>query len=366
VIAVALIDGDTNGFWSAVANLVTVEEKMCDIWSVLCRLTPQTLPPEVAGCIAGAFARTGMPLSPPFALRRANAIEHKSIDDGQEAGENQAFMDERADPPLYIAVRFSPSMAHALLDLPSECGLDVNTCIGDSLSFDYDPGPAIGATNYTNYDCASLFDRLLRRTDRSVISAGCVYVDQNCVTQFHRASTHVLVATVLRSRFPVAAHGLLLRVKLFVDMAQSDGGGTDLTGGVTRRGAAVTNNMEANDDAQVYGPTPHELWPRGQFRGALDLADRLCHWWSSPLLHQSLSTNCKENAATILAQLAAVRNYLLDGMRRIRAYRLGLVPATSRILRNGQLCERGLCTLVLSYVLVPLHDESQLQDPLLD
>jgi hypothetical protein len=355
VIATALIDGNSDMFWSSVVALDTKDQEICDIWSAVCRKTPEPFQPDVAACIAGAFVRAGMPLSPPFAPRHAEWIKENKTDEKEQDGD-RAFMDKRVDPPFFTAVRFAPSMAHAMLDLPLECGLDVNTPISDPLSFEADSGPAIGATNYSEHDCTTLFDRLLLRTDRSVVSAGSVYVNQSCIAQYYKASTHVLVRAILRSQFPVGGHALFLRVRLFVDGAHSDGGGTDLTGGIANRAVVLTEDLDA------YGPTPQQMWPGGQFHGATFLADTIWRWWS----RTPQNGVREEELAAVLARLVLVRNYLVTGMRRIKAYRQHLLPATAKPLFDGNIRERGLYTLVLSYVIVPLHDESQLANPLLD
>jgi hypothetical protein len=365
-------------------------EDVIGLWGVLCALRPVPfLDRETAGCLVHAFVRAGMSLCPNSFRHVASAPSMSTseelhtnppgsdadystrstlaVDPSASAYAQPHTRPSESDPvystrsPLAVAVERHAGLALALLDLPPHCGLDVNAG-----SFERSAGnPTIwnaGVRYGVEFDdppirridpdliCApALFERLLRRTDRATVSRGTVCVDLGC-EQFKRPNSHVLIRNILwcGAYEHHDCNGELNCIRVFIEQAEPDGSGTDLTGGVASRGTLKSASLH-------IGPILSVLWPDGKFRGALALMESLWNWW--------------EGRRHPRMRLESIRVPLILALRRIKTYRAALQPAMATPLGSGDLHSHafsGLYLLIASYVLVPLHDESQLSHPLLD
>lgn len=326
-IAAALIDGQPDAFWSAIAAEGGKSENLCDLWSRVCGSFAKwnmrgVHSRSIAACLVAGFVRTGLPL---YAVFETTTIP------------------VTVPATLSVAVMTSPHLAHALLDLPLECGLDVNSSANGC-------APAIGYTNSDSFQSPELFARLLNRTDRSFVSEGVVNIDCGR-RQIARATTHVLVSNIFLCTH-ITRYWRRMATQLaliFIAHAQPDGSGTDLTGGIAQPSAfGMAVGMENEE------PTLNQLWPESKFRGPLVLIDSLRDWWCTQ----------EPRGRHMLAHLDPVRTHLVDALRRVRAYRDSLFACVSKPLCTAAMHSRELHFLVTSYVLVPLHDETQLQHPL--
>jgi hypothetical protein len=258
--------------------------------------------------------------------------------------------------PLCAAVWWCPSFADALMELGPRFGLDVSWINRVELVNKADDGAAaIGFTNLsfaTDAGAAKLFEQLLLRTDRNVVTGGHVYIDRGC-EQSVCPTTHILIANILRCHYYWSniAQGSKDQAQRFIAHALRDGGGADLTGGVPHTSVHLSQCL-----------SPHllhiaEIWPQGTFGGALVLLDTLCKWWdASTQRSKSLSSR---------PPLLEIRQDMVAALRRIRDYRAAIQPALAVPLDAGNIHARDLGLLIVTYVLVPLHDETQLNHPLL-
>jgi hypothetical protein len=370
--ALVSADGKPEDFWKAVGDVFVGEIELRDLWAEVCRLRYDRKrrinasyaweDSRVAACVVASFVRVGLALSLPFERGAADRHQYRP----------------NMKSPLCLAVAHSPALAHALLDLPTEYGLDVNAID--------DGAPAIGHTNpgvSRSSSFPTLFGRLLDRTDRAVVTAGIVDVDSDGVLLTTDAATHVLVSNILRCNFDFYSADLpdesqkrwvlwveraQAMARLFIARAQSDGGGTDLTAGVPHCGRPTKRHRAAHDplrDEQKIPPSDRVsfLWPNSQFRGALVLVDRLCQFWTSQE-PRSRSTSM------LIQRLEPIRSEIIAALARIRAYREGIQTAIVLQLVSGNIplgiCARDLAALIAVHLVVPLYDESQLLHPLLD
>jgi hypothetical protein len=359
-LASALIDGTLQeDFIAAMATVGCSKIQLCDLWWSVCIkfgsrvLNPDDPPPveryksaiepaelsPVAPCVVAAFLRAGMPLNSPFQ---------------QPLGAPR--WGHFSEWPLSTAVRFSAPLSLALLDLPVECGLTLNAT--DSKGNNSSRAPAIGYTNGNSAVSVRLFDGLLHRTDRSVISDGLVYVDRGA-DQYYLPHTHVLVSLVLQCAAglpPLLPHpDVMEMLQVFIAHAQDDGDGTDLTGGTAWR---------EKEWKQVHS-MPLDMWPDGEFRGALVLADTGYRHNTQYALNNHITDTHLSWIRKAAARFERARALLLVAMRRIRTYRRSLLAQLSPLLTAGNIGMRDLHAAVVTYVLVPLHNESQLDHPLL-
>jgi hypothetical protein len=322
--AADMLDGR---FWCTLENAALC---MRDCWRMLChswegwgRFAEHEQASEA--CIVYGFVRAGMTLRAPLAP--ADAASFVS--------------------PLLIAVAKDPTfLAKALLDLPPAFGLDINF-VGPATASGV-AGSALGCTNSATFRSPELYGLLLMRTDREIVSGGLVHVDRGG-DQMYRADTHVLISNIFLCTNKSAQWGIMGAdmAHLFIAAAQTDGGGTDLTAGVAASGAREGDHTEIR-----FEPHVRELWPDGQFGGALVLVDLLWRWY----------TGKEKDGHDLLRRIESVRDSLILAMRRIRAYRRMFYPTIARPLSA---CARDLHKLVAAYALVPLCNEAQLDNPLL-
>jgi hypothetical protein len=357
LVARAIIDGDAATFQMTVPSGAKPIE-LCELWATVCQRF-WTDPIHEAGLVfdsslaaarlVAGFVRVGLPMRAPF--QRPDTIAAST-------------------PPLCTAVRYSPDIALALLNLPDGCGLDVsavNPILG------YDLGPALGHTNSPRNPMGrgshdiELFDRLLHRTERSVVSSASVYVQRDC-SQYDLQNVHVLVSNILRCSYCASrileifgtSRGLEMS-RVFISHAQPDGSGTDLTGGTPRQETTPWWNI----DGEVGMPPASILWPNGKFEGSLALADTLHRWWSQVRTRFRRLIRTREPVSAIVDAYQTIRSLLMTALRRIRNYRHFVKPMVADRLHTAGIYVRGVTDLVAAYVLVPLHDESQLLHPLL-
>jgi hypothetical protein len=236
-----------------------------------------------------------------------------------------------------------------MLDLPIECGLDVNWTVADPRY-----GPAIGYTNIGGDVVPAMFAALLNRTDRSLVSGATVLLDRGC-EQHVLPSCHVLISNILlcgsgNRLYEEPAASSVRLARLFIASANPDGSGTDLTGGMPRF-EGVTD-----DRVSRQGPWPHELWPDRVFGGALALVDRLCQWWSK---------KAETDGALALARLELIKTFLVPALRAVRTYRSAIRPTLAEPMMTAGIHTGELHELIASYLVVPLCDPSQLKHPLL-
>jgi hypothetical protein len=290
---------------------------------------------SVARCIVDAFLRIGMPLRSPFHIRKdVSAAAHRFV-----------------PPPLCSATHWCPTLAHALLDLPPRYQLDVSFTTGG-----IGPVTAIGYASENTPNprpyadkSSGLFERLLCRTDRAVVSSGLVFVERG-YEQYNNVNNHVFISAILRCL--AHAHGKKIGVemaRIFIANALPDGDGADLTGGVATPGGY--------NDLPMSTPSVQTLWPDFKYRGPLPLLDDINRW---------AKTGAEVGADKLIAGLAPVRNDLIAALQRIRTYRIHLTPHVLVPLSAGNIRIRDLHSLVANYLFFPLHDESQLYHPSLD
>jgi hypothetical protein len=333
-VAGAMINGTAEAFQAAKRNdSDCAEVDLCELWEAVCIFRPRMTCARVAACIVAAFVRAGLPLRPPFPL-----VPSRDHNDANSNGLSSSFS------PLCMAAEDSPVLAMALLDLPLSCGLDVDYIDGNERLVVQ--SPAVAATNGNRLATPAMFRRLLERTDRSVVNAGSVYV--NCgLHQMYRWKTHVLISNIFRCLDAEEDNNGLAMARVFVAAALPDGDGTDLTGGVARR-----------DDCPENCHLLTRMFPNEQFRGALPLLDTLVQLVATDWIGK----RCRD---PILAQLLPLRKEIMASMSAIRLYRLSLGEILAAPLAAADIHATELHRLVASYVLVPLHDESQLNHSLL-
>jgi hypothetical protein len=383
--AEAFMHGKMDIFWARLAeidhNYTTWE--LCHIWARICALLCNSLTKSSAACITMAFVRAGMPLRPPFYKKRNTPNWRTPLEQS----------------PLCAAILFPPILAHALLDLPLECGLDLDdkpyaaTCTlqkveskcpsavpskgasdgasdgasegGESqpMEPEYERGPAIGQTNRPWRQTTTtalnkrwggpvrLFERLLLRTDRAVLNAGAVFLLDGCwqSTELH---THVLIGNIfniLRCGDLVGAqvHASMDCIRVFIANAHPDGSGTDLTGGQACR-------KELHYETLPGSPEPSDLFPNpnSKFAGALELVERLCAW----------SAKQPVKNMQVIVRLEFIRSELVAALRRIHTYRTQLQPTLAVPLLAARV-HAQMHAVIASYLIVPLYDESQLLHP---
>jgi hypothetical protein len=269
----------------------------------------------------------------------------------------------------------NPCLGHALLDLPAECGirLEQPTASGGFCA------EAICHIPRNSYMSRRLFARLIRRTNPVAVNGGLVYVKRGLEQQFnhetHTLVSHILLCTLRGCVWPQKG---LNNVLEFIATSQSDGSGSDPTGGVPSYLASPHPSAEYDqvDEANRIpsSPSASDLWPDSKFSGALPLVDNLRKWYSRPkaalrvrdglILVQDQSR--EKGHSEILTRLALIWRALLAALVRLRYYRRNLRTLVSLPLDAGNLHQNDLHRLVLAYTLIPLHDESHLLHPLLD
>jgi hypothetical protein len=336
--AAELMEGRPEPIWRAMkkscSSMIYTNLDLGDLWEVLCREPTAHSDPRIPTAVVSAFVRSGMPLGSPLPSDR----------DALSSYSGRA----RWCAPLHTAVKRNADLAHALLDLPRECGLDVN--IGAMGGGSVHIAPAIGYTNRNECTTEQLFERLLRRTARSVVNSGAVYVDRGC-EQHTDPSTHVLISNILiLNHIYYKTPPRVNLVDVFIAYADADGGGADLTGGVATDSAPYRPEVEQSVEAKM-------LWENRQFRGALVLVDTICQ------CHCRLGN---PDSITLFSRFSALRTVLIQALLRIRTYRRKLFPTLAHPMDAASIHLRDMHLLIAAYILVPLHDESQLQHPLLD
>lgn len=335
-IALAMVEGRPQRFWATLPMADIAD--LCDLWSDLCsRLEVRMVGSRLASCLVAAFVRAGLPLCGPLPPHRATVAAR-----------------EPRRAPLCVAVFRCQAVAHALLELPPVCGLDVNLCEAENC------GPALGYANFAGprHISERLFLRLLRRTDRSVVNAGAVHVDRG-FEQYADSSTHVLISGIFRSYFYPHAPRSANFARLFISVAEADGDGVDLTA------SSTTPPGQGTQDAppSTWDHTPLEqLWPDGKFRGALVLVDTLCRWFAT---QDVAAQPVPKNMNALTGQFDQIRTELVAALRRIRHYRETIRPFVATPLTAAGIHAHELHLLLIRYLVVPLHDESQLYHPLI-
>jgi hypothetical protein len=146
---------------------------------------------------------------------------------------------------------------------------------------------------------------------------------------------------------------------VFIANADEDGGGADITGGVACAGAGPEEIESYTTQSLI--PEAKDLWPEGKFRGALVLLDTVCRWYGEKCLRFPTFVSKK-----IVRRMETMRTDMIAALRRIRAYRDALEPRLEEILGSGGIHTSELHRLAAQYILVPLHDESQLAHQLID
>jgi hypothetical protein len=330
-VAAAFVDSQPGTFRQALIDAKLGNLGLSQVWLRLALIRANRQPDsrKAAAYMVAAFLRIGEPFLPSFLDVISNMTS-----------------------PLLTGVLLSPILAHALLDLPLNCGLDVNAKLDDSI----ENGPAIGYIHLSNRLSPSLFERLLCRTDRAVVSCGAVFVERQAY-RLRQTADHVFVGSLLR--FTVCHDNNLELgqiLQLFIANAQPDGGGADLTGGISRPGSDPPDRPVWFSGPQPIDPTPTDLWPDGKFLGSLALVDKLYTWYMP---------QPTKMARNIADDLVPIRNNIIDALRRIRQYRKDLQPSVGSFLAAGGIYVHWLYGLIAQLVLVPLHDESQLKHPLI-
>jgi hypothetical protein len=342
-LASALMDGRMDVIKETCPNIDVGD--LCDLFSDLCfeirdplwgrhdsgRAADSMRLGIMAATLAAAFMRLRMPVC------------------SSELPEHHLRRDVR--PPLFSAVLWCPLLAHALLDMPVERGLDLGWTNNNGMA-------AIGVTNGDNQISQELFTLLLARTPRSVVSAGLVYPEEG-FQQYNRGTTHVLVSNILwcntqntKGREQALA---------CIAHAQPDGDGMDLTAG-----SSATCHIPADDDTSCIVPLrasmvplrAMRIFPDGKFHGALALVDTLYKWWSLPQIGCNLHPQ--------LLSFATIRAKMITAMRKTRHYRIQLLPTLGATIASAAIHSHELHSLITTYLIVPLHDESQLLHPLLE
>lgn len=290
--------------------------------------------PDVAACVVAAFVREGMP------LRDSDAV------------------DTRFRCPLAIALQSGAmEFAQALLDLPPRLAFDVN-------NFRPDRGPLIGLANCDYGISGEVFEVLLKRTDRSVVSSGCVLVDEG-EDQYTRKNVHILVSRILRCISIHIPSNVMPSLRRLIAHAEPDGDGFDLTGGIARRALAKTEEkLLRSRGGGVLRPGfklgGTILWPGFKFGGAIVLLENLCDHLSGFTM-----TIQAGDARILLARLAEIKEEMIRAMRRIRTHRRALRPTVAQLLGSAGITMPGLHQTLCCYALPSLVDESQLDHPLI-
>lgn len=357
-LAKSLINGLVTGrFTHALGMLDDAQRDLCDLWRDLCVWVENDFAgaPKfademecriranyqrayaVASCVAAACARAGLPLAPPFDLHPQGRLY-------------------RIDPigsPLCTAVKHGSVMVNALLDLPLSCGVNVSAPNGGA-----GDGPALGYTNFDPRVTPELFRRLLSRTERAAVSGGVVYVEQGRA-QCRYSNVHVLISNILLCTYDGHFWPSIgfQRVNILIASAHPDGNGTDLTAGSAIRGHS--GDFET-------GPTGLDLWPDGNFYGALELVNTLYRFHIRNSKQRALYHAAAAEATEAKGRLAIVQNNLIATLQLARHYRRSIQPLLANRLAAGGIHMPELHTLVAAYIIVPLAHESQLQHPLLD
>jgi hypothetical protein len=305
--------------------------RLCDLWKNVSidfrysesygEFTYSDEATNVAACVVSAFARAGMTFE-GVGLSRL------------------ALLNSR--------------LALAILALPAGFGVDVNAKdgYGDYIC------PVIGSFNGSENGSLLLFERLLHRTDRYLLNAGLVFVERSC-EYYNHSGVHILISMIMQcacGMYVDNERNLMDRLRIFIEHAHADGDGTDLTGGVAVRRLEAPTSVSTDCFCFQFMP-PEKMCPDGKFRGAAVLADTL---YRHCISHQEdlLFANARE-------RLALARNRIITALGRIRFYRQALRPSVSRAMISGGLGMHDLHKVVLAYLLVPLHNESHLADPLL-
>jgi hypothetical protein len=320
-IATLFVQGKMEAFW-AVRGMTDWE--LCQMWSATCQWV--SFEPDAAACLVAAFVRAGMPLRAPF------CVDPERVDKAERP-------DLLRRPPLCWAVRHSPPLARALLDLPSECGLDVDALAG---AVPEQHGP-IGMVNYVRKYPHDLILRLLHRTDRSVVSRGLVMVDDG-PWQATSDATHILVASVLNAAYNDgpgldAIDDMLARALMLIASAEPDGSGLDLTGGIGVRRHPIGGRACPN------------LWPDAKFGGILPLVERIYRdFWTSGLA---------------VAGIELLMRSLVAAMQRVRVYRMWMPAEVAFALIDAGVPMPELHALVKAYLASEPHDASRLDHPIL-
>jgi hypothetical protein len=146
-------------------------------------------------------------------------------------------------------------------------------------------------------------------------------------------------------------------VRIFISHAQPDGTGTDLTGG-----APPCQPQPPTHRGDVH-PESNELWPDNRFRGARQLVETLYRWYCSPWRPHGLQLYA---ASMFIPRFEQIRHQLTAALLRIRTYRRTIRSTCAQPLDAGAVHAIDLRSIILAYLLVPLYDQSQLEDPLLD
>jgi hypothetical protein len=301
------------------------------LWNAVCDQSPKLwVDPCLAACVVQAFVRMGMNFGIPC-----------------EPAPVRRMFRQRPRWPLAAAIKMNPHLACALLDLPPKCSVQVNAKDDDGVW-------PIGYTNRMHITpCAlRLFEQLLCRTDRNIVSAGIVDMDADMSVIHARASTHVLFSNILQCDVACSPSGELPcpfgdMARVFIAHAHPDGSGTDLTGGVP------TNRCTPKHARTLPWHSLASFLPT-KWGGALALVEALQQRWLS-----------QPTPRRIFTGFAPLLTDLVQALRRIKAYRASIRPIISNPLAAGAIHSRDICSLTATYLLFALHDESQLQHPLL-
>lgn len=110
---IALAYGKVEAFWELFASDYPGFE-LCHVWDILCsnyQRDPECeYSQQVEACMASAFVRVGMPLHAPFLILNTDPSTP-------------------SPQPFTVAAYRCEPLAHALLDLPIGCGLDVTQLV---------------------------------------------------------------------------------------------------------------------------------------------------------------------------------------------------------------------------------------------
>jgi hypothetical protein len=340
----AIMNADTTRRWP---NATGREDELYDMWWYMCyapHRTSHSNPTIVTECVMRAFLLAGLALRPPFHV--SSMFVRRS--------------------PLCTAIMCGSPLADALLDLPMEAGLDVDAPGGGL----HDCAPPIGHTNSIRPISPRIFERLLDRTNPAIVSAGLVFVDTG-IGQSVYPTTHVLIANILGSSMVhEASNSFAQLARMFIARAQPDGGGADLTGGIAQSERQspenpTTNRQPAGESRDTpttnRPPASVELWPNAKFGGALALVHVLIDWYTNGLGH-----DCASSARVQIDRLLHIARELTAALCRVRDYRRTLESLSGQLLGAGGVHAHPLRSLIAAYVLVPLRNEPQLADPLLN
>jgi hypothetical protein len=320
-------------------------------WSQLWTSSSPRSDPAMSARLVAAFVRLGLPLCAPF-----RPLRHPP---------RRRVLDHFLESPLSTAVQMADPLAHALLDLPTSCGLDVNVAARYSWSTPSapEPGPSAALGRACSPDVPTeLFGRLLNRSNRELLNAGRIYVHMGA-DQSANADVHILIRVILRCTYGLAdTRHSLHKARLFIARAQPDGDGVDLTAGIAKCVESKYWTQHAPDpiferesiDSTDTMFARESLWPEGKFRGVWQLVDTM---------HQLLLA---AQSAIVAQAFAILRSDLSAALRRVRDYRQSIPIAIAHHLSSATVHARDLHNNILSYLLFPLQDESQLNHPTLD